>query len=1070
MFEIGDTRASEEAVALGKDVFEPMDWKAYESPQGKEMAYHVINGGTPKELHLNLDGKRSGCDAAVGELAAQQIQEGGTVVVEGSNADSLFNNEFFVDVCTVGVEVSQGDQHREVAMDGTGITFGESTPPMVASALRRLHQNLGHPQTGDLIRHLRLAGCDGPVLKAARSLKCQVCDANVGPKIARPSVIPQLCDWNDTVGIDLFYAHDSNDVKHTFLSAVDYGTTYHLAVRVDGQSADDIEAKFNEMWIIPFGPPKSVVVDLDGGVQGALGRLCDWHNIAMKSIAAQSSKPGGKNIWERVTYQLTVSDDEVDLAVPIVNSAKNDLRRRCGHSPSQWVFGRAPRLPEDLQDPDGGEKVTWDGSDDSRFQRQSAMRAAARVAFHRSQIDSRLRKAFLQRTRTTPRPHEIGESVHFWHKPKNRRRGSWTGPAVIVGKEGNNYWISNNGRCRLTSPEHIRGSTPEEVGAYLSMRGTQREVERLLEYDPDGNDAFEEDEEDVDLDEQIEDMELDDEDAVILDPAMNDDELPMPTRRLKRKTKVARLDEDNTYESYMLRSDLTRRGVEKRKEKELKWNEIPDAVKHKFHEAEKVQREEHLSYDALEPLSTEASNEIRARISSDRILRCRWAYKDKNWAKRREGEVDAPWRCKSRLVIAGHTDPDLGNEHLSTDAPTLSRSGLACLLQLTANGLLREDQWGLSAGDIKCAFLTGSYLSRELYMHQPKTGFPGMLPGQLVRIKKNVFGLATSPHEWWGDLQDGFREVTVRDDFGAEYKFDQCALDPCIFMLRRWSDGQFTGAPVAYVGCHVDDLLVAAPKSFKKKIEDGLSGVFPIDTWEEGEFEFLGSQVRVNHNTVEVLQEKYATTRLFQLDIPVGAPDEQLASDELISDNRSLIGALSWMSAQSRPDLTCSVSMAQQLQKSPTIGDLRFTNSVATKATQFKDRGLVFYPIDFDRMMLIVYHDAAWANVPAPDPLEDFYVLSHEDDLAGLQSEGPYVNKECDRKAKKGSSKVASQLGVLVTFADRGVLNNVPGNYSIAACAEGLETGQYMRSMLESLVYGTLVTVEKDGLFMFEHE
>ena len=396
LFEIGGTTATEEAVSMGKDVFDPMDWKAYESPQGKEMAYLVINGGNPSELRVNLDGKKSGCDQTVAELIRQQIDEGGTAVVEGDNRDTLFLNDLYMhladhymqyhnkdnerrfvvmfkkrdkgllakgpervhQVCAVANDPEQAEDREEIVMDGTGITFGHGTPPMVASALRRLHQNLGHPQTGDLIRHLRLAGCDSTVLKAARSLRCQVCDANVGPKIARPSVTPQLCDWNDTVGIDLFYAHDSNDVKHTFLSAVDYGTTYHLAIRVDGQSADDIEAKFNEMWVMPFGPPKSVVVDLDGGVQGALGRLCDWHNIAMKSVAAQSHWQAGmierqqawrKNMWERLVYQLTIGEDEVDIACPIVNGAKNDLRRRCGHSPSQWVFGRAPRIPEDLQ-------------------------------------------------------------------------------------------------------------------------------------------------------------------------------------------------------------------------------------------------------------------------------------------------------------------------------------------------------------------------------------------------------------------------------------------------------------------------------------------------------------------------------------------------------------------------------------------------------------------------------------------------------------------------------------------------------------------------------------------------
>ncbi|OLP92925.1 Copia protein [Symbiodinium microadriaticum] len=1071
LFEVGGTRVTEEAVMLGKDVFEPMDWDTYASPEGKETAYHVINGGLPKELRINLDGKRDGDNQAIAELLLQQVGVGGTAVLEGGMSDSLFGNHYFVTevskhlqysscndgrqtmifykadhtktkvkgpervhrVCAVAVGADEAEAQRDVALDGTGVTFGEGTPPMIASALRRLHQNLGHPQNSDLIRHLRLAGCDGRILKAVRSLKCQVCDANVGPRIARPSVIPQLCDWNDTVGIDLFYAHDE---KHTFLSAVDYGTSYHLAIRVDGQSSDDIEAKFNDMWIIPFGPPKSVVVDLDGGVQGALGRLCDWHNIAMKSIAAQSHWQAGmierqqawwKNVWERIVHELTITEDEVDIAVPIVNSAKNDLRRRCGHSPSQWVFGRAPRLPEDLQDPDGGNHVSWDVSEDSRFQRQ---------------------------------PHEIGESVHFWHKPKNRRRGHWTGPAVIVGKEGNNYWISNNGRCRLTSPEHIRGSTPEEVGAYLSMKGTQREVEKLLECDPDGDEVFDEPDEVDDLYEPSEDMELDHDESLVLEPAYNEEDLPMPTRRLKRKTNVAALDE-GTH----------------------KWSEIPDDVKEKFRDAERVQWEEHLSYDALEPLSTEESDAVRARIPGERILRSRWAYKDKNWARRREGEADVVWKCKSRLVIAGHTDPDLGNEYLSTDAPTLSRSGLACLLQLAANGLSASDPWGLSAGDIKCAFLTGSYLTRELYMHQPRTGFPNMLPGQLVRIKKNVFGLATSPHEWWGDLQDGFHAVKVFDEDGIEYRFDQCALDPCIFMLRRWGEGKFSGHPRAYVGCHVDDLLVVAPSSFRVKIEESLSATFPIDSWEHDQFEFLGSQIKVGDGVVQVLQEKYATTRLFLLDIPQGAKDDDPADEELVSDNRSLIGALSWMSAQSRPDLTCSVSMAQQLQKNPTIGDLRFTNATANKATQFKDQGLTFHPIDGNRIMLIVYHDAAWANVPEPDPLEDYYVLSPEDDLAGLQNEGPYMNEK-QRKAKKGSSKVASQLGVLVTFADRGVLNNQPGNYSIAdwksragqrvcrstfgaetqACAEGLETGQYIRSMLESLINGYLVVVEEARL------
>ena len=82
--------------------------------------------------------------------------------------------------------------------------------------------------------------------------------------------------------------------------------------------------------------------------------------------------------------------------------------------------------------------MLWDVSEDAKYQRLSAMRAAARVAFHESQTDGRLRKALLQRTRVAARPLDVGESVHYWYKPKNRRQGCWTGPAVIVGKEGGN--------------------------------------------------------------------------------------------------------------------------------------------------------------------------------------------------------------------------------------------------------------------------------------------------------------------------------------------------------------------------------------------------------------------------------------------------------------------------------------------------------------------------------------------------------------------------------------------------------------------------------------------------------
>ena len=170
-----------------------------------------------------------------------------------------------------------------------------------------------------------------------------------------------------------------------------------------------------------------------------MARLCDWHAIKIKNVAAQGKWQGGiterqikwfKGIWERVVHEFSIDESEAEIAATLVCAAKNDLRRRCGHSPTQWVFGRSPRMPEELQDPDNGEAVTWDVTKDSKFQRLAAIRASARVAFHKAQGDDRLRRALMQRARTTKRDFDIGEPVHFWNQPKERRRPHWDGPAV----------------------------------------------------------------------------------------------------------------------------------------------------------------------------------------------------------------------------------------------------------------------------------------------------------------------------------------------------------------------------------------------------------------------------------------------------------------------------------------------------------------------------------------------------------------------------------------------------------------------------------------------------------------
>ena len=96
--------------------------------------------------------------------------------------------------------------------------------------------------------------------------------------------------------------------------------------------------------------------------------------------------------------------------------------------------------------------------------------------------------------------------------------------------------------------------------------------------------------------------------------------------------------------------------------------------------------------------------------------------------------------AKSRLTLAGHTDPAIGLYR--TDAPTTSH--LAVLI--TAVTAVSMDSSGYIF-DVVPAFLTGERLQRELYTRAPKKGLaavgpcPSVRPLGIRKIVKGAYGL-----------------------------------------------------------------------------------------------------------------------------------------------------------------------------------------------------------------------------------------------------------------------------------------------------------------------------------------
>ena len=209
----------------------------------------------------------------------------------------------------------------------------------------------------------------------------------------------------------------------------------------------------------------------------------------------------------------------------------------------------------------------------------------------------------------------------------------------------------------------------------------------------------------------------------------------------------------------MLKKCLTERSREKQREKELPWHCIPPELHQAFKQAENKQIKEHYDHSALTPLTAAESDIIRATIPSDRILTSRFAYKDKNYARRKLSK-DIEWRPKARLDVGGHKDPDA--PYLATNAPTISRLAVLSILQVVASRQKQEDPWIASAGDVASAFLNGPPLQRLLYLQQPASGVAGMEKSALWKVEKGIFGLVDSPRGWWGEIKDILAEIRVR--------------------------------------------------------------------------------------------------------------------------------------------------------------------------------------------------------------------------------------------------------------------------------------------------------------------
>ncbi|KAL0641356.1 hypothetical protein Bca4012_102542 [Brassica carinata] len=287
-----------------------------------------------------------------------------------------------------------------------------------------------------------------------------------------------------------------------------------------------------------------------------------------------------------------------------------------------------------------------------------------------------------------------------------------------------------------------------------------------------------------------------------------------------------------------------------------------------------------------------------------RAVSSRWIFTIKYLAN---GQID---RKKTRLVARGFTQT-YGEDYIDTFAPVAKLHTVRIVLSIATN--LEWDLWQM---DVKNAFLQGE-LEDEVYMLPP----PGLehlvKPGNVLRLKKAIYGLKQSPRAWYRKLS------TTLNGRG----FRKSELDHTLFTL-------VTPSGIVVLLVYVDDIIITG--SDKEEIQatkDFLKSVFEIKDLGEMKY-FLGIEICRSKEGLFLSQRKYTLDLLKD----AGKLDGKTAKTPLedgykvpregeIEDSppfkdaklyRKLVGKLIYLTI-TRPDICFAVNQVSQHMQAPKV-------------------------------------------------------------------------------------------------------------------------------------------------------
>ena len=216
--------------------------------------------------------------------------------------------------------------------------------------------------------------------------------------------------------------------------------------------------------------------------------------------------------------------------------------------------------------------------------------------------------------------------------------------------------------------------------------------------------------------------------------------------------------------------------------------------------------------------------------------------------------------------------------------PNVSKLEIRVLFAIAAS-----KEWPLEVADVKSAFLQGDQLDRELYM-EPSS--EEKKPNVIWRLNKAVYGLNDARLKWYQRLD---KELITLGCVRSK-------LNTACYVYRE--EGQLAG-----IACIcVDDVITVGNNTFNKKVLCRFKDASLIGKTEEGAFRYVGTNIEQQGDRI-VMNQKHYIDSIELIDL---AQFAGMSNDDTLDESgqalfRFKVGALNWLSVQTRPDIACEV-------------------------------------------------------------------------------------------------------------------------------------------------------------------